>query len=255
MWIGLLILPAYWSSEGALESGYEPARLLPEEEARTRENVPVLDSMSYQDSSPEQDILPVQIDSQNPDNQLVLDVPPSQENLPLQGDSDYPSDRICQVDSSSEDNESYEDDPLIQYTSFQDIIESEQDRRKLRNSMARLKRRISYVPFIREPGRPVRRSYLLSYTTVLAFDTLCLWFWIQNAIYFPWDKHRVEMEMRRGRNINPNGTIALANDTFLFFRGESMKYMIRSNEWNLEDQIRNWSAWWWPSMMLEVFNL
>jgi len=254
MCIGLILL-VYWNSEGVLESGYKPARLLPEEEAQTQENVPVLNSVSYQDSSPEQNILPVQIDSPNPDNQLLPDIPPSQENLPLRGDSDYPSDRICQDDSSSEDNESYEDDPLIQDTSFQDIIESEQDRRKLRNSMARLKRRISYVPFIREPGRPVRRSYLLSYTTVLAFDTLCLWFWIQNAIYFRWDKHRVEMELRWWGNINPNGTIALANDTFPFVRGESMKNMIRSNEWNLEDQIRNWSAWWWPSTMLEVFNL
>jgi hypothetical protein len=254
MLIGLILL-VYWTSEGVLESGYKPARLLPEEEAQTQENVPVLDSMSYQDSSPEQNILPVQIDSPNPDNQLLPDTPPSQENLPLRGDSDYPSDRICQDDLSSEDNESYGDDPPIQDTSFQDIIESEQDRRKLRNSMARLKRRISYVPFIREPGRPVRRSYLLSYTIVLALDTLCLWLLIQNAIYFPWDKHRVEMEMRGGRNINPNGTIALANDTFLFVRGESMKNMIRSNEWNLEDQIRNWSAWWWPSTMLEVFNL
>jgi len=218
MCIGLILL-VYWNSEGVLESGYKPARLLPEEEAQTQENVPVLNSVSYQDSSPEQNILPVQIDSPNPDNQLLPDIPPSQD------------------------------------TSFQDIIESEQDRRKLRNSMARLKRRISYVPFIREPGRPVRRSYLLSYTTVLAFDTLCLWFWIQNAIYFRWDKHRVEMELRWWGNINPNGTIALANDTFPFVRGESMKNMIRSNEWNLEDQIRNWSAWWWPSTMLEVFNL
>jgi hypothetical protein len=89
MWIELILL-VYWSSEGALKSGCEPAMLLPEEEARTGENVPFLNSMSYQDSPPEQDILPVQIDSPNPDNQLVLDVPPSKENLPLRGDSDYP---------------------------------------------------------------------------------------------------------------------------------------------------------------------
>jgi hypothetical protein len=165
MWIEIILL-GYWSSEGALESGYEPARLLPEEEARTQENVPVLDSMSYQDSSPEQNILPVQIDSPNPDNQLLPDIPPSQEDLPLRGDSDYPSDRICQDDSSSEDNKSYEDDPLIQDTSFQDIIESEQDRRKLRNSMARLKRRISYVPFIRTWSSCAQILSLILYNSI-----------------------------------------------------------------------------------------
>jgi hypothetical protein len=248
-----LLLPQFWGSEGVFETSYKPTTLLPEREAQNQGNVLVLDGMSYQDNPPDQDNLPVQVSSPNHDSLLFPEIPPIQEDLPLRGNSALLDDRLYQDDPRSEDDVSYRDDPLVQDTSpYQDNIESEQDRRKPRNSIARLRRRISHVSFIREPGRPVRKSYLLSYTVILALDSLCLWFWIQSATVFPWEKHGWELKLAASRYVGPGGTtVVWPNDTFGFVPDGTMR---NTTTWSPE-QIHNWSAWWWPAMILEVVNL
>jgi hypothetical protein len=135
---------------------------------------------------------------------------------------------------------------------YQDNIESERDRRKIRNRMARLRRRISHVPFIREPGRLVPKYYLLSYTGILAGDSVCLYFWIRSATLFPWEKHWWELELAASSYVRPSGTtIVWPNNTSSFVPDGTMKNI---TTWSPE-QIQNWSTWWWPAMMFEAVNL
>jgi hypothetical protein len=248
-----------WIPEAVFLTNYQPTTLLPEGEAQNQGNVPVLDGMSYQDNPPDQDNLPVQVSSPNHDSLLFQEIPPIQEDLPLRGNSALLDDLLDQHGPLSEDDASYRDDPLtedgplIQDTSpYQDNIESERDRRKLRNSITRFRRWISHTPFIREPNRPVPKYYLLSYTVTLVYDSLCLWFWIDNATAFPWDKHSKELELAAERDFSPGGRRVVWPDNTLGFVPDGT--MRNTTRWSPE-RIHDWSMWWWPAIILEVVDL